>query len=259
MIVKNAISLFKVDKLKVEIYPDRLSMGRQAALAVSEKLKVLTSMQLNVRIVFAAAPSQNEFLSELASAKGINWSRVTAFHMDEYIGLNNNAEQKFGNFLKKRIFDKVNFKKVNYINSQSENPNRECKRYSELLNEAPIDIVCLGIGENGHIAFNDPAFADFNDTKTVKIVKLDDVSRQQQVNDGCFTSINEVPKEAITLTIPAMFSAKYLFTVVPGSTKKTAVYKTLYGKINSDCPATILRKHDNAVLYLDSQSASKIY
>jgi len=259
MIVKNAISLFKVDKLKVEIYPDRLSMGRQAALAVSEKLKVLTSMQLNVRIVFAAAPSQNEFLSELASAKGINWSRVTAFHMDEYIGLNNNAEQKFGNFLKKRIFDKVNFKKVNYINSQSENPNGECKRYSELLNEAPIDIVCLGIGENGHIAFNDPAFADFNDTKTVKIVKLDDVSRQQQVNDGCFTSINEVPKEAITLTIPAMFSAKYLFTVVPGSTKKTAVYKTLYGKINSDCPATILRKHDNAVLYLDSQSASKIY
>ena len=259
MNVKNAISLFKVDKLKVEIYPDRLSMGRQAALAVGEKLKILTSMQLNVRIVFAAAPSQNEFLSDLASTKGINWSRVTAFHMDEYIGLNNDAEQRFGNFLKIRIFDKVNFKKVNYINSQAENPNGECKRYSKLLNENPIDIVCLGIGENGHIAFNDPPFADFNDTKTVKIVKLDDVSRQQQVNDGCFASIEEVPKEAITLTIPAMFSAKYLFTVVPGLTKKTAVYKTLKGEINTDCPATILRKHDSAVLYLDSQSASKIY
>ena len=259
MNVKNAISVFNMDKLKVGIYPNRVSMGKQAAIAVTEKLKVLLSRQLNVRMIFAAAPSQNELLAGLATSNGIDWSRITAFHMDEYIGLEETAEQKFGNFLKEKIFGKVNFKQVNYINSTPGNLDEECQRYSALLNEAPIDIVCLGIGENGHIAFNDPPVADFNDPQLVKVVKLDDISRQQQVNDGCFPSIESVPTEAITLTIPALFSAKFMIAVVPGLTKKTAVYKTIRGEISTDCPATILRKHDNAVLYLDSQSASKIF
>ncbi len=259
MNVKNVIKVFNVDKLKVEIYPDRTSMGRQAAFEVSEKLKALLSTQPEVRMIFAAAPSQNELLSELVSINGIEWNRVTAFHMDEYIGLEEAAEQMFGNFLKERIFGKLNFKQVNYINSKPDNLNAECKRYADLLEEAPIDIVCLGIGENGHIAFNDPPVADFNDPVLVKIVSLDNISRQQQVNDGCFPSIESVPRKALTLTVPALFSAKYMFTVVPGLTKKTAVYKTIKGEISNDCPATILRKHENAVLYLDSQSASKIY
>ena len=249
---------FKVEKLRVEIFPDRKSMGQYAASEVAGKLKALLVWKENVRMIFAAAPSQNEFLEELISIEGIDWSRITAFHMDEYIGLPKTAKQLFGNFLEERIFGKVKFKKIYYLNSNPANLDEECSRYSKLLLEAPVDVVCLGIGENGHIAFNDPPVADFNDSKLVKVVELDGISRRQQVNDECFPALNEVPERALTLTIPALLAGHSLFIVVPGSTKAEAVYKTLNGEISAKCPASILRRHNNAVLYLDSNSASRI-
>lgn len=252
------MSTFKIDNLKVDVYEDRKAMGARAASAVAERLKILLSSGENVRMIFAAAPSQNELLYELASTPGIDWSRVTAFHMDEYIGLKAGAPQSFGIFLKDRIFGKAQFGKVHYISSNPDDIYQECERYSELLAAAPIDIVCLGIGENGHIAFNDPDVADFNDPKRVKIVDLDQRSRQQQVNDGCFSSIAEVPGQAVTLTIPALISSHYMYAVVPGKTKADAVRRTIKGEINTACPASILRRHENATLFLDGDSASEI-
>ena len=256
MITHSDIKNFFIDKLEVKIYEDRNNLGRTAAKEVHDKIINIAKKKNDIRMIFAAAPSQNELLYELSQMKDIPWEQITAFHMDEYIGLSPDAPQAFGNFLRERLFSKVNFKKVNYVNSNPKSVEDECKRYTRLLNEEPIDIVCLGIGENGHIAFNDPPFADFNDTKKVKVVNLDKVSRQQQVNDGCFASFNEVPEKAITLTIPMLFSAKILFTIVPGKTKANAVAESLLGKISESCPATILRKHENAKLYLDIDSAS---
>lgn len=251
------MNIMQIDNLKIEIADNRNSMGKAAANEVALQIKSLLNRKEEIRIVFAAAPSQNEFLYEFAKIN-LEWNRITAFHMDEYIGLNDNVEQLFSLYLINNIFSKVNFKQVHLLKSNSQNPVDECKRYAGLLSEKPIDIVCMGIGENGHIAFNDPPVADFSDKEKVKIVELDNECRQQQVNDGCFPTFDDVPKTAITLTVPMLLSASYLSIVVPGERKATAVYNTLYSDISTSCPSTILRKHSNAVLYLDVDSAQQI-
>lgn len=242
-----------VDRLKVNIYENRTLLGTAAASHVSNKMKELLASKGTIRMVFAAAPSQNEFLQALKSTEGINWSQVTVFHMDEYIGLSPEAPQRFGSFLCERLFDDVQPGQVHLIHSESD-IDEECQRYAKLLGEAPIDIVCLGIGENGHIAFNDPPVADFNDPALVKSVELDLPCRQQQVNDGCFASLQDVPTHALTLTIPALISGAHLYCMVPGKTKTAAVHQTLNGSISTECPSTILRQHPDCTLYLDPDS-----
>ena len=246
------------NKLKVRIYATRTEMGKHAAKDVAERLRDLLAGQETVNMIFAAAPSQNEFLAALSAAKDIAWEKVNAFHMDEYIGLDENAPQRFGQFLRERLFDKVPFREVFYINGSTPHPSEECSRYSALLKKYPADIVCMGIGENGHIAFNDPHVADFNDPLAVKLVKLSEASRHQQVHDECFAAIDEVPAAAITLTIPTLVSANFVYCMVPGATKARAVYYTLHGETGEECPSTILRKHGNATLYLDKDSASEL-
>ncbi len=246
------------DKMSVSIFSTRDEMGKKAAKDVAATIKKLLLTKNEVNIIFAAAPSQNEFLMYLVDDKSVMWHKINAFHMDEYIGLADDAPQGFGNFLKDRLFGKVQFKSTHYINGNNINIQNECNRYQKLLTDYPVDIVCLGIGENGHIAFNDPPVADFNDKLTVKEVELDFSCRQQQVNENCFTSIELVPLKAITLTIPTLLKAKYLFCVVPSSSKATAVYNTLYSEINENCPATILRSKENTKLYLDKDSAKLI-
>jgi glucosamine-6-phosphate deaminase len=206
-------------------------------------------------MIFAAAPSQNEFLAALVADKEIDFSRINAFHMDEYVGLSPDAPQGFGNFLRAAIFGKVPFKSVNYI-SPAGDPEATCAAYAELLEKNPVDIVCMGIGENGHIAFNDPHVAFFNDEKAVKVVELDLKCRNQQVNDGCFESIDKVPTHALSITVPRLVSAPALFCIVPAKTKAWAVRETLNGSIDEHCPASILRIRDGATLYLDPDSAS---
>ncbi|MBU4445792.1 MAG: glucosamine-6-phosphate deaminase [Candidatus Marinimicrobia bacterium] len=254
----NSVKKIQINNLQVEIYPDRQAMGRAAASAVTERIHLLLKAQDEIIMIFAAAPSQNEVLYELSKMEDVDWAKVTAFHMDEYIGLSVHEPQRFGNYLKERIFEKVPFKTVHYLNPLPGKVEVECNRYAELLQKAPIDIICMGIGENGHIAFNDPPVADFHDPKSVKVVELDQVCRQQQVNDGCFPSISEVPKQAITLTVPMLFSGKYLFVVVPGKTKAKAVYDMLNGDISTRCPASILRQHPDAILYLDKDSSGEL-
>ena len=244
-----------VDKLKVEIFENRVLMGEAAACDIKAQIAKLLAEKPEINMIFAAAPSQNDVLKALVEDEEIEWNRVNAYHMDEYIGLDKDAPQGFGNFLKRSIFGLAPFKSVNYIDSTATDPDKEAERYAKLLNENLTDIVVLGIGENGHIAFNDPPVANFKDEKTVKAVKLDEICRQQQVNDGCFASIDQVPTHAITLTVPTLVRAPYLFCIVPAPTKAKAVYETLNGSIDEHCPASVLRTHDNAILYLDNESS----
>ena len=249
---------FYQDKLKVNVYENRTLMGEAAARDIKQRIIALLSEKAEINMIFAAAPSQNDVLKALVEDKEIEWNRVNAYHMDEYIGLDKNAPQGFGNFLKAHIFGLVPFKSVNYIDITTTNPDSEAERYGKLLLDNPTDIVIMGIGENGHIAFNDPPVANFKDDKVVKPVKLDEICRQQQVNDGCFKSIDEVPTHAMTLTVPTLVKAPYLFCIVPAPTKANAVYETLNGSIDEHCPASILRLQDNAILYLDDQSSKLI-
>ena len=251
----DAVRIMKVEKLQAKVYVDRAALGRAAGEAAAAKLRELIATK-PVSVIFAAAPSQNEFLETLVAAKGIDWSRVTAFHMDEYVGLPGSAPQSFGRWLRDRIFDKVKPKTVHYLDGMAKDSGQECARYAALLKAAPPDITCMGIGENGHLAFNDPPVADFDDPKVVKVITLDVASRQQQVNDGCFDALDSVPKTAMTLTIPTLLSAPWIYCMVPGPRKAPAVKRTLDGEISTECPATILRRHERAVLFLDKDSAS---
>lgn len=247
---------FEKDLLTVNVYESRDEMGVAAATDIKAKILSLLKEKESIRMIFAAAPSQNEVLAALAYDSEIPWERVHAFHMDEYIGLPADAPQGFGNFLRAHIFGVAPFASVNYIDISAVDAHAECARYAALLSEAPIDIVVMGIGENGHIAFNDPPVADFNDPKAVKPVALDEVCRRQQVNDGCFATLSDVPKTAITLTVPTLFAGGALFCIVPASSKANAVKNTLTGEIGERCPATVLRRHPNAVLYLDEDSSA---
>jgi len=242
---------------EVKIYESRKSMGAAAASRLALEIEVLLKSKDSVNIIFAAAPSQNEFLAALFY-ENIKWEQVNAFHMDEYINLDVHAPQRFGNFLKERLFSKYNFKSVHYLDGNVDDIDTECKRYASLLENHPIDIVCMGIGENGHLAFNDPPVANFNDPEMVKVVELDLPCRQQQVNDGCFASLAAVPTQALTLTIPVLMSAKVINCVVPGIAKAQAVLNTLTQPICSDFPSTILRKHTGTVLFLDTDSSKYI-
>ncbi|HZE95896.1 MAG TPA: glucosamine-6-phosphate deaminase [Planctomycetota bacterium] len=251
----DAVRIMKVDRLQAMVYVDRAALGRAAGEAAAARLRELIAKK-PVSVIFAAAPSQNEFLETLVAAKGIDWGRVTAFHMDEYVGLPGSAPQSFGRWLRERIFDKVKPGAVHTLDGMAKGAAQECARYGALLKQSPPDITCMGIGENGHLAFNDPPVADFDDPEAVKVVELDLASRKQQVNDGCFAALDAVPKTAMTLTIPTLLSAPWIYCMVPGPRKAPAVKRTLEGTIATDCPATILRNHERAVLYLDKDSAS---
>lgn len=248
---------FKADKLSVNIYDTRKNMGEAAAADIAACIKELLNKKSEIYMIFAAAPSQNEMLEALISDKEIEWNRVHALHMDEYVNLPSDAPQGFGNFLRRAIFDRVPFASVNLIGTDADS-EATCRRYDALLAANTVDIVCMGIGENGHIAFNDPHVADFNDPCRIKKVDLDQKCRQQQVNDGCFETIDQVPTHALTLTIPTLYNVQNIFCVVPAATKAEAVKNTVTGPVSEKCPASILRTHENAILYTDNDSAAQI-
>jgi glucosamine-6-phosphate deaminase len=225
-------------------------------MAATEIRRLLREQQA-VNVIFAAAASQNEFLEALALEE-LPWQRVNAFHMDEYIGMPKEAPQQFGQWLKKRIFDKLPFGNIFYLDGQAQDTEAECRRYSDLLLRHPVDITCMGIGENTHLAFNDPHTADFGDKALVKVVDLDEASKAQQVAEDCFTDLSRVPSFALTLTIPALLKARTVLSMVPGSRKAQAVYHTLTGAIEPRYPSTILREHPNAYLFLDIESAAGV-
>lgn len=239
--------------MDIIIADTRDEMGKLAAEKFVKEATRLLQLKDAINVIFAAAPSQHEFLAHLC-ATGFDWSRINAFHMDEYIGLREDAPQRFGLFLKMHLFDKVAFRSVHYIDGNAADSEAACESYTKLLEAYPVDIVCMGIGENGHLAFNDPPVADFNDPYLVKVVALDEACRQQQVNDGCFEKLAQVPTHAITLTIPMLLRAAYIGCVVPGERKAKAVYNTLHQEMIPAYPSTILRSHGCTSLFVDKAS-----
>lgn len=248
MIVPNECSF------SVKRYATRGMMGRAAARDAAQIMRDMLSVKPAINVIFAAAPSQNEVLAALLE-QDVDFTRIRAFHMDEYVGLEPGAPQSFGEYLREHIFGRARFMEVNYIDGRAADIDAECARYAALLRKYPPDVVMMGIGENGHIAFNDPHEADLSDPRAVKRVELDEVCRMQQVHDGCFGSLAQVPKQALTLTCPVFIHAPRLYCIVPAASKARAVERTLHGPVSEDCPATILRQHPAAALYLDAESA----
>lgn len=226
-------------------------MGIAAARDVADSLESILKSRASARMIFASAPSQLSMLSHLCTID-LPWNRVVAFHMDEYLGLPEDAPQGFGNWIRKNFFDVAGVGETHLLSMEAD--PRHLADYHQQLSAAPIDIVCLGIGVNGHIAFNDPPVADFNDPLDIKQVELDAICRQQQVDEGCFDALDEVPTHAVTLTIPRLLRAGKLFCVVPGAHKRGAVESTLFGPLSTDCPASVLHTHPHCTLYLDSDS-----
>ena len=249
---------FYCDKLRTRVFATRDEMGICAGTEAALKIKELLAEKQTVNVMFAAAPSQNETLHTLMADPDIDWARVNAFHMDEYVGLDENHPAGFRNFLKRAVFDRKPFRTVNLLNGNAPDAEEEAERYSSLLKAKPLDVCILGIGENGHIAFNDPPVADFYDSKLVKVVELEQRCRMQQVHDGCFEKMEEVPTHALSVTIPGLCAAKWMYCSVPAATKAEAVYHVINDRISTACPATILREQEHAFLYTDQDAGSKI-
>jgi glucosamine-6-phosphate deaminase len=249
------IHQFQIDKANIQVYETRQTMGKAAGEAIANAIRKLLKQQNEVVMIFAAAPSQVEMLNTLTQQSDIDWNQIVTFHLDEYVGLAQDTQQSFRTFLKQNIFGIVQPKMVHYIQSDAEDPSKECLRYENLLRQSPVDIACIGIGENGHIAFNDPHVANISDPNLARVVQLAKESRQQQVNDGCFSVLEEVPREAITVTIPAILGSKRIFCVVPSSTKARAIREGFLGAVSSQCPASMLRTHSNTTVFLDQDAA----
>lgn len=246
----------RIDQLQIQVHHSRRTLGIAAAHAAAESIRHALANNQRARVLFACAPSQNELIDELVRQPNINWAQVVGFHMDEYVGLAAAHPASFRHYLQQHLRSRITLKCIHELEGDAKHTRDECKRYTQLLKEHPIDVAFLGIGENGHLAFNDPPWADFSDPETVKQVKLDEVCRQQQVNDGSFARLSEVPKFALTLTIPTLLNARQIFCVVPGSRKAAAVHQALRGPVSTACPASVLRKHPAATLYLDIDSSA---
>ena len=240
----------RFDSLAVHQHPDRAALGLAAARSVAAVIAACGE----ARVVFACAPSQDEFLAALL-AEPVDWARVTVFHMDEYVALPGSHPASFRSYLRGHLLAHIAPRAVHLIRAEADAAG-EAARYAALVEERPLDLVCLGIGENGHLAFNDPPVADFADPALVKLVALDDACRRQQVHDGCFPALDDVPTHALTLTISALLSAREISCVVPGERKAIAVRDALLGPIATSCRASILRTHPRAVLHLDEAAAS---
>jgi glucosamine-6-phosphate deaminase len=247
---------FVVDYLAVSVYPNRAEAGVASAAEASAGIRAAIEKHGNAAVVFAAAPSQNELLAALRADSSIEWRRVTAFHLDEYAGLPASHPASFRRFLRERLMDHVPLAAFHELAGDAADLAAEAGRYQRLLAEQPPVLAALGIGENGHLAFIDPGECDFHDPRDVRIVNLDDACRRQQVHDGSFARLEDVPRRALSLTIPFFLHTPHAVVTVPGSAKARAVRDALEGPIETRCPASILRRHAGARLFLDSDSAA---
>jgi glucosamine-6-phosphate deaminase len=249
------------DHLVTEVLPDRAQMGAAAAEYAAGRLRTVVSTAGRARVIFAAAASQAEFLDALAEADEIDWSRVVAFHLDEYVGLPLGDERSFGEWLQRRIWSRVRPRTIEKLDggaAAADGPDVECARYGRLLADGGIDLAMIGVGENGHLAFNDPHVADFDDPLVVKPVEIDDTSRHQQVRDGAFPSLDAVPRLAMTVTMSTILASRAITVVVPGAQKAPAVARMLQGPIDTACPASGLRRHPDVTVFVDEAAISEV-
>jgi len=251
------VKQWRVEGLDVRVHAEGKMLGRAAAENVAAALRRAIEARGRAVAIFATGASQFDFLAALCTERDIAWERVTAFHLDEYVGMQPDHPASFRRYLREHVFDTVRPGEVHLLAGEAADPSAECQRYGQLLADAgPVDIACIGIGENGHIAFNDPHVADLDDPAAVKVVDLDEPCRRQQLGEGWFATLDDVPNLAFTLTIPTIMSARAISCVVPDRRKAEAVRNTLEGPIAPSCPASVLRRHPECVLYLDQASAS---
>lgn len=252
----NPILKYRIDALKISLCQTTEEMAVAAAADAQKFLRAAISVKGRAAVILATGNSQIQFLEHFTAAAGIDWSLVTFFHMDEYLGIPADHPASFRRYLMERVEEKVHPRAFHYLKGDAMEPILECLRYEALLSTTGIDLVCMGIGENGHLAFNDPPVANFKDEEGVKLVKLDEACRKQQVGEGHFASLDAVPQYAMTLTIPQLLKADRVQCVVPEKRKAEAVKAALTGPIGTECPASILRKQKHATLYLDADAAS---
>ncbi|MGD1871444.1 MAG: glucosamine-6-phosphate deaminase [Mastigocoleus sp.] len=249
---------FQVDRLEVQVYESQIQLVQDVAEITRKYLQGTLEQKNNAAILFATGNSQLEFLDLLTSLNDIDWSQVTCFHLDEYLGIPANNSASFGYYLYEKVEKKIKPKKFNYIQGDTLEPLMECQRYTDLLKAQPIDLCFLGIGKNGHLAFNEPLVADDCDPYLVKLVKLDPLNRQQQFEQGHFPSLESVPQYAFTLSIPMIFAAQKIICFAMGTSKAEIIEKMLMGKISKNCPASLLRNQVQGSLYLDKDAGKKL-
>jgi glucosamine-6-phosphate deaminase len=247
-----------IDQLQVSVYGSNEELGAASAVEAAEIILAAVAARGVANIIVATGNSQLTFLAALRALPGVPWEAVNLFHMDEYVNLTPGHPASFPAFLQRHLLDYVRVKAFHPVLGKVTDTEAACRQYETLLRDHPADLCALGIGENGHLAFNDPPYADFDDPLWVKVVELDERSRGQQVGEGHFRSLEEVPTHAITLTIPALLSAKRVLAIVPEARKADAVAQSLLGPITEDCPGSILRRTPHAHLFLDSKSAADL-
>jgi glucosamine-6-phosphate deaminase len=251
------VKQFRADALDVRVFDDDAALARSATDEAVAAIAAAIDGRGEANVMLATGNSQFAFLAELVTRRDVDWSRVTAFHMDEYAGLPPSHSASFQRYMRERVAAHLPLRAFHYLDGTND-PNAEAARYETLLADHPLDLCGAGIGENGHLAFNDPPVADFDDARAVKVIALEDASRRQQVGEGHFATVDDVPTHAITVTIPALLAARRLLVVVPEARKAPAVRATLQDPISTACPATILRTQPHATLFLDAESATLV-
>jgi len=252
----STLKTFTADKLAVRVYSSQAGLSTEVAQIVRDHLATTIARQGSAAAIMATGNSQIQFLDRLVALGGVDWSRVTLFHMDEYLGISGEHPASFRRYMRERVQSRVTPGQFHFLDGDVALPLDECARYTALLQAQPLDLCCLGVGENGHLAFNDPPVARFDDAHFVKLVKLDDACKWQQVNEGHFPSLDAVPPYAFTLTIPALLSASKVICIAPEKRKAKPVKALLEGPVSTECPASILRRQAHATLFLDVDSAS---
>jgi glucosamine-6-phosphate deaminase len=256
--VDEKVRCFRIENLSVEVHANRESLGAAAALAAANAMKQLGASSGSFGVIFATGVSQLDTLEALTRIEDIPWDRVRGFHLDEYVGLPIEHRASFRRYLRENLTRKVDMESFHEVDGTAADPDQFCRLYAEKLAAAKPKLCLLGIGENGHLAFMDPAVADFKDPRDVKVIRLDAACRAQQVAEGWFTNFDEVPERAISVTIPAIFRVPKLIVSVPGSRKAAIMRRTLEETISTSCPASILRTHPDVTVYLDRESASEL-
>ena len=253
---ETAVRSFVCDQAQVSVCPSRAELGIAAANKTAELIQAAVEKRGRARIIVATGNSQLDFIGSLVGHAEVPWPQVEVFHMDEYIGLPAGHPASFRLWIKNRVEDKLPLAAVHYIRGDAPDADAEIARYSAMLEEAPIDCAFVGFGENGHIAFNDPPSADFDDPVSMKVVVLDEACRRQQAGEGHFKDAASVPRTAITITCPGLFRADAWICCVPEGRKAQAVRNALTGPISTACPASVVRRHPAAWVFLDADSAS---
>jgi len=242
--------------MEIFISGNKEELGKKAASQGAKFIRQAIKERGEANIIVATGASQFEMLEALIK-EDIDWTAVTGFHLDEYLNLPITHPASFRKYLKDRFVDKISIRKFHYVNGEID-PEKECSRLRKLISRLTIDVAFIGIGENGHLAFNDPP-ADFDTDKSYIVVELDDACRRQQLGEGWFASFEDVPKQAISMSIKQIMKSKNIICSVPDARKAEAVKNTIQLPVTSKVPASILKTHNKAWLYLDNDSAAKLY